>query len=185
MLRPSQRRTEGCQGSRGSRSSTERRRDSENFGPLAEIFRVPPPFRRLKQRRARLVLAWVTGWESRKGPAPGRARAVPRRTWSLAARPPPAPAPDPTAAAAEIFRVPPPSVDDRRPRDPWHPLAAAATLAARPLPAPAPDPTPAAAEIFKVPPSVPLMIVVSGALCFNFQSPQQRSIKFLSDCNEL
>ena len=32
----------------------------------------------------------------------------PRRTWTLAARPPPAPAPDPTPAAAEIFRVPPP-----------------------------------------------------------------------------
>ena len=33
VLRGLQRRTEGCQGSRGRRSSTERRRDSENFVP--------------------------------------------------------------------------------------------------------------------------------------------------------
>ena len=49
----------------------------------------------------------------------------PRRTCTLAARPPPPLAPDPTPAAAEIFRVPPPFRGRTASSGPLTPLRAA------------------------------------------------------------
>ena len=88
----------------------------------------------------------------------------PRRTWSLAARPPPAPAPDPTpSSAAEIFRVPPPFRRRSALSGPLAPLGEAATFAARPPPAPAPDPTPGRRRAFQSPAS--LSSLFQGPAC--------------------
>ena len=103
----------------------------------AEIFRVPPPFRRRSACSGPLAPLRAALRRSQHG------RRLP--PLPILPRPPP-------PKYSESRRC---SVDDRRPRDPWHPSAPIATLAAQPPPAPAPDPTPAAAaEIFRVPPSL-------------------------------